>query len=177
MHAKKGLSFLLSTFLPFGIHAEVQCSLPTPKSQHLQRDANATVKVNADVEVTVKARTSWLDRKAPVITALGASVCPPGAPLAHALQHSRRGISAPLLLICPGEQGTLCRLIYCSEKGWSLMRMPVCYILCRQLTSYLPFVAGCLAESQRLDTPVSVPSTTEGVPWVSVGVRAVTSSR
>lgn len=53
MHAKRGISFLLFISLPFGIHAEVHCSLPTLKSQHLERDANAKVEVNADVEVTI----------------------------------------------------------------------------------------------------------------------------
>lgn len=76
----------------------------------------------------------------------------------------------------PQEQGALRRLIYCSQNGWSLMWMLVCYILCGQLTSYLSFVARCLAKSQHLDTPVSVPSTAEGSPWVSMGVQAVTSS-
>lgn len=77
----------------------------------------------------------------------------------------------------PWEQGTLSQLIHCLEKGWSLMRMLVCCIPHRQLTSHLPFTAQCCMENQHLDTPGSVPSTTEGTSWVSVGVQVAASSR
>lgn len=134
------------------------------------------LKINADLEVAIKARTNWLDCNAPVIAALrvwGAAACPPWAPLTSVLQCSWRQRLRSDPPRPPREQSVLRCWIYCLKRWW-VMRMPVCSILRGQLSSYIPFMARCVAERQGLHKPISVPSTAEGLPWE---LQAATSSR